>query len=732
MVSLYAATVFVGAALLFLVEPLFARMVLPLLGGSPAVWNTAMVFFQSALLAAYAYAHASTRWLGVRRQAAWHLLILLAPLAVLPIAIPQNWPSPTQGHPILWLFGLMFAAVGLPFFAAATTSPLIQKWFASTGHARATDPYFLYAASNAGSLLGLLSYPAWVESHLHLAGQSRWWMWGYGLLVMLTAACAACLWRSPRTSPASAPEPQPSVVAPQERIAGLRRLRWVWLSFVPSSLMLSVTVYLSSNVAVVPLLWVIPLAIYLVTFILAFASRQILPHMLLSRGLPLLLVSLVMIVNMRTSHPIGWLVLLHLATFFVAATLCHSELAADRPAEAGLTEFYLWISAGGALGGLFNALIAPVVFRSVIEYPLMLVAAASIGWKAADRGAVGGVIRDFIWAALLTLASAGAVLAVQATHLRTYAIVGASLFGVPALICYLFSRRPLRFALGIAGLLLIGGIYGVDKGRVLDAERSFFGVHRVEVDSNGRYHLLFNGQTLHGIQSLDPARRHEPLVYYERSGPIGQVLAVYGREPSENIAVVGLGAGTLACYAQPGQRWTYFEIDPTVLKLANDGRFFTYLRDSAAPARIVLGDARLSLVAEPDRQFDLLILDAYSSATIPVHLVTREALALYLRKLAPGGRLAFHISNVHLDLEPVLADLARDARVACLTREDATVSPQELASGKAASTWLVIARSEDELVTLARDSRWRPSRGRDRPVIWTDDYSSLMSILRWR
>jgi hypothetical protein len=732
MVLLYAATVFIGAALLFLVQPMFARLVLPLLGGSPAVWNTAMVFYQLALLAAYAYAHASTRWLGVRRQAAWHLLILLAPLAVLPIAIPPNWPPPTQGHPISWLLGLMLAVVGLPFFAVAGTSPLMQKWFASTGHRRAPDPYFLYAASNAGSLLGLLSYPAWVESHLHLSGQSRWWMWGYGLLVLLTAGCAASLWRSPRPPAAAAPALRPPVPAQPERIAGLRRLRWVWLSFVPSSLMLGVTAYLSSDVAVVPLLWVIPLAIYLITFILAFASRQILPRRLLLRVLPVLLVSLVMMLNMRASHTIGWLVLLHLATFFVAATLCHATLAEDRPSVARLTEFYLWISVGGAMGGLFNALIAPVVFRSVVEYPLMLAAAGLIGWNAGNRGAAGGVVRDFLWASLFTLATVGAVLAVHATHFKTSLFVGACLFGLPALICYLFSRQPLRFALGIAGLLLIGGLFDVQRGRVLHAERSFFGVHRVEVDSGGRYHLLFHGQTLHGMQSLEPARRHVPLVYYERSGPAGQVLSDYGMEDSENIAVVGLGAGTLACYAQPGQHWTFFEIDPTVLKLASDERFFTYLRDSAAPVRVVLGDARLSLAAEPDRQFDLLILDAYSSDAIPVHLVTREALALYLGKLAPGGRLLFHTSNIHLDLEPVLADLAGDARVACLTREDTAVSPQELSSGKAASTWLVMARSKADLGKLARDSRWRPSRGRDQPVIWTDDYSSLLSIFRWQ
>ena len=315
MVVLFVATVFIGAALLFFVEPMFARMVLPLLGGSPAVWNTAMLFYQLLLLAAYGYAHASTRWLGVRRQAAWHLLILLAPLAILPIAIPAGWPPPTPGHPISWLLGLMLAAVGLPFFAVAATSPLIQKWFASTGHRHAVDPYFLYAASNAGSMLALLSYPAWVESHLHVAQQSRWWVGGYGMFVVLTATCAVCIWRSPPESSITAPTPQPSVRALPDRLTGKRRLRWVWLSFVPSSLMLGVTTYLSSDVAVVPLLWVIPLAIYLLTFVLAFARHQILPRSLLSRVLPLLLVSLIMTLNMRTSQPIGGLMLLHLVTF---------------------------------------------------------------------------------------------------------------------------------------------------------------------------------------------------------------------------------------------------------------------------------------------------------------------------------------------------------------------------------------------------------------------------------
>jgi hypothetical protein len=524
----------------------------------------------------------------------------------------------------------------------------------------------------------------------------------------------------------------PPVSGLSDRLEGRRRIRWVLLAFVPSSLMLSVTTFLSSNVAVVPLMWVIPLAIYLLTFILAFARHQILSVRVLSRALPLFLAPLVMTLNMRASEPIGPLTLLHLAAFFIAAALCHTELAGDRPATAHLTEFYLWISVGGALGGLFNALVAPLVFHSVVEYPLMLVGACLVGWRAADRRAPGEMLMDCFWPAVLTLATAGALIAAHATPLADNAVVVIGLFGVPTLVCYLFSRRPLRFALGISGLLLLGGLYDTRHERALYATRSFFGVHRVEADSTGHYHLLFHGPILHGLQCLDPARLQEPLAYYARTGPIGQVMADYGGEPSEKVAVVGLGTGTLSCYAQPGQRWTYFEIDPTVLKIASDERFFTFLRDAAAPPRFVLGDARLSLASEPDRQIDLLILDAYSSDAIPVHLVTREALALYLQKLAPGGHLAFHISNTHLDLEPVLADLARDAHVACLTRADLALSSREFASGKAASVWVVMARRPDELAKLTQDPRWRPSRGHARPVVWTDAYSSLWSILRWR
>jgi hypothetical protein len=510
-----------------------------------------------------------------------------------------------------------------------------------------------------------------------------------------------------------------------------QQLRWVALAFVPSSLMLSVTTYLSSEVAAVPLLWILPLAIYLLTFILAFARRQVFPRPMLTRAFPLLLVPLVMSLNMQAAHPIGWLLLLHLATFAVAAMRCHAALAADRPAPTRLTAYYFWISAGGAMGGIFNAILAPLIFNSVAEYPLMLVAACLVGLES-GTGVARPQSRDWLWPVLLGLFATGLVLAVQLTSFRTDTTVAGLIFGVPALICYFFSRQPWRFALGVGALLLAGTFYQGEKGRVLHAERSFFGVHRVTLDPDGQYHLLVHGTTLHGMQSLAPGRGREALAYYYRTGPIGEVLAVYGQDARRHIGVVGLGVGSLAAYAQPGQAWTYFEIDPVVLKLARDDRFFTFLRDSPARMRVVLGDARLSLAAEPAGVFDVLVLDAYSSDAIPVHLLTREALRLYLGKLAPGGLVAFHISNQHLDLEPVLANLANDARLVALTRNDTVVPAQERALGKSPSIWLVMARRADDLAKLAGDPHWQPSRGNDRQAVWTDGYSSILSVFRWQ
>ncbi len=735
MLIVYTVTIFLSATLLFLVQPMFARMVLPLLGGAPAVWNTAMVFYQAALLAGYGYAHATSAWLGPRRQVALHAVVLLLPLLALPIGVPPGWTPPAQGSPIPWLLSVLAVAVGLPFFVVSTSAPLLQKWFTATGHRAAADPYFLYAASNLGSMLVLLSYPSLIEPYLRLGQQSGLWTAAYGLLVVLTLACAVFVWRSlaRRTVPAVAgasdgplPEAAPAPTA-------ARRLRWVLLSFVPSSLMLGVTTYLSTDIAAIPLLWVIPLAIYLLTFILVFARRPPLPHTLMVELLPIAMLPLVLVLASRATGPLALVLPVHPLALFVIAMVCHGELARDRPATGHLTEFYLWMSVGGVLGGAFTALLAPLLFTTVLEYPLTLVLGCLLVRR--PKAAASTPMQRVLDGALpiaLGLLGAGLVAIVQARDPEGARAHMGLVFGLLVLVCFAFSRRPVRFGLGIAAILVAAGVYRGEEGRLLYAERSFFGISRVTRDEPGGYHYLLHGTTLHGMQSLEPARRREPLAYFYRTGPLGQVFAAYGGPRlRQSVAVVGLGAGAIACHATPGQRWIFYEIDPVVERIARDDRYFTFLRDCVPGVRVVLGDARLSLVSAPPRDYDLLILDAYSSDSPPLHLITREALALYLDKLAAGGILVFNISNRHMDFEPVLANLARDASLAALVQDDAVVSDEEYERGKRPSEWVVMARQPADLAPLAADPRWRQARGDPALAAWTDDFSALIQTFKW-
>ncbi|KAB8146077.1 hypothetical protein F8S13_01255 [Chloroflexia bacterium SDU3-3] len=758
MLMLYAATMFLGATLLFMVQPMFARMVLPLLGGSPAVWNTAMLFYQVALLAGYGYAHLITRRLAARSQVLLHGALLLLPLVVLPLAVPAGWQPPTDTSPVWWLLGLLAVAVGLPFFVVSTTSPLLQAWFARTSHPLAADPYPLYAASNVGSMLALLAYPTLIEPALRLGDQSRIWAGGYVLLAGLTLACALVVWRGAGVvvPPADAPERDTSSRQP---ITMLRRARWVLLAFVPSSLMLSVTAYLSTNIAPVPLLWTIPLALYLLTFILLFGGRTI-PHQIIARALPILMLPLVFTLAAQATGPLLLLLPLHLLVFFVVAMVCHGQMALDRPEARHLTEFYLWMSVGGALGGVFNSLVAPLVFRTVLEYPLVLVLACMLNanlQRAAPQAAAAVSPRralpwrerlamvgrplfrlngiavsawDMILPLGLGLLTAVLVLGTQRLAFgATQAGVGV-MFGVPALLCFLLSRRPLRFALGVAAILLAAGLYVNTQGQLLHVERTFFGTHRVLLSQNGQFHQLAHGPTLHGTQSLDPARRDTPLSYYYASGPAGQLFGTLG-PTRRSVAVVGLGVGSLACYRQPGQAWTFYEIDAAVERIARDPQFFTFLADCAGDTPVRLGDARLTLGEASPQSYDLLVMDAYTSDSVPIHLLTREALAMYTSKLASGGVLAFHISNQFFDLHPVLSALADDAGLVALAQDDLAVSAEESAAGKHGSQWVVMARSVGDLGALADDPRWYRLQIPGAPL-WTDDYSSILGVLKLR
>ena len=517
-----------------------------------------------------------------------------------------------------------------------------------------------------------------------------------------------------------------------------RRWRWVMLAFVPTSLMVSVTTYISTDIAAIPLLWIIPLSLYLLSFIVAFASRPLVPPIVWVRALPIILLPLIVTIAARANHPLIILMPLHLLSLFVVAMACHGALAEDRPSTDFLTEFYLWISVGGVLGGAFNALLAPVIFRSVIEYPITLVLACWLGLRAESAASDDATkarrakILDFVLPALLGLITVAMILLLQKQGMETGPLFLALTFGVGALWAFGFSRRPLRFALAVGAIMTAGLTFYEDgtSGRVLLTERSFFGVHRVSLDPSGKFHQLVHGNTLHGLQNLEPARRDEPVSYYTLSGPIGDIFQQYSPR-ARSVGVVGLGAGAIAVYARPNQKWNFYEIDPVVSRIAGDLRYFSYLHDCKAPYDVVLGDGRLKLESVPDGQFDILILDAYSSDSLPIHLITREALHLYLRKISPRGILVFNISNRNFDIEPVLGNLARDIRIFGLNRVDGTISDAQAKQGKLSSQWVAMARDKSLLAPLQADSRWKPLRTRDEVGVWTDDYSSLLSVFNW-
>jgi len=735
---------FVSASLLFLVEPMMAKMALPLLGGSPAVWNTCLVFFQAVLLAGYLYAYASTKWLSRHAQIVLHICLALTPLAVLPLRIPVGWEPPVQSTPVLWILGMLSVAVGLPFFLLSSSTPMLQRWFSQSGHTSASDPYFLYAASNAGSLVGLLAYPLLLEPTLRLSAQSFLWSCGFAVFLALTVACGALVWREQPGATLVA-EFVP-VEAEGKKAVGWERLRWIALAFVPSSLMMGVTTALTSDVPAIPLFWVLPLALYLLSFVLVFAKRPPVSHEWLIRRLPFLILAALIPAVSKTKLPLLLLLLLYLVTLFAIALVCHGELARSRPKVSRLTEFYLFMSLGGVLGGIFNSLVAPLVFSTVVEFPLVLVFAAllrpPIDIKPETPARTAQLKRnDWLLPIALGVCMAAVIAALSHTGMRPGRPLDILLFGYSMVWCLSFGKRPLRFAAGVVALIAASSLYTGPFGHILHAERSFFGVSQVTNDPRGIFRLLFHGGTIHGVQSLNPPQSLEPLAYFTRSGPAGNIfhalqaktlLTSSGEQRKPNWAIVGLGAGAMACYLQPGESLTYYEIDPTVKRIASDPRYFTFLSQCAPTARIVLGDARLKLRNAADGSYDLIDLDAFSGDSIPMHLLTREALALYQRKLAPGGILAFQISNLYLQLGPTLGALARDAGLVCLIRDDTAVTQAQIDAGKFPSKWVVMARSRADLGTLATDPRWTPVNVPPGTQLWTDDYSNLLRVIKWK
>jgi hypothetical protein len=707
---------------------MIGRMILPLLGGSPAVWNTCMVFFQALLLGGYLYAHLLPSWLGERRHALLHAVFLLLPLICLPIALPRGSSPPDVSSPVLWLLGLLLLSIGLPFFVVATSSPLLQRWFAGLGHISSSDPYYLYSASNLGSLAALLGYPLLVEPLLPLAAQGRLWMTGYIAFLLLTAGCAVCFWK--RAAPVQIKKNSTASHPPAALAIGWKQsLRWLMLAFVPSSLMLSITTYLTTDIAAIPLLWVAPLALYLLTFVLAFARKEWISYQLLARWMPVVVLVLVLVLLSEATEPLILLVVLHLLGLFWISLLCHTTLARERPPSEQLTEFYLWLSIGGMLGGMFNAFLAPLLFSTPAEYPVMLVLACLLRPSPAQTFH----LLDIVLPVGLGLLATALIMSGLLFYVQPGPESIAWMFALPLVICYLFSKWPVRFGLGIGAILLAAVAYDGVYGRTLYRARSFFGIHRVTLDPTGSFRLLVHGDTVHGQQSVDPARAREPLSYYYRTGPIGQVFeSLRGDERLRKVGVVGLGTGALACYAEPEQSWTFYEIDPAVVAIARDSGQFTYLTGGPIKPAVVLGDARLKLARNRD-QYGLLIIDAFNSDAIPVHLLTREALQIYREHLSENGILAFHISSRYFDLEGELANLAGHAEppLVCLVQNDLAVEPREKQLGKAPSRWVVMAQGREALAKLIKQRMWHQARGRPDRAVWTDDYSNLLSVLKW-
>jgi SAM-dependent methyltransferase len=741
MAPLFSTTLFLSAWLLFLVQPMIARMVLPLLGGVPAVWNTCMVFFQALLLVGYAYAHWVSTRLSMPRQLATHCGLLTVSALTLPFGVSEQLIrslSP-EAPPWLWLLSVLCVVVGLPFFAVASTGPLLQKWYSQTGQAGG-DPYFLYSASNLGSLLALLAYPILLEPHLRLPEQSGFWAIGYVAMALCILCCGLKAWRACRSPRANENDREPVRQGAQPTPSGeimsrRQRVRWLAAAFVPSSLMLGVTSYIGTDIASIPLLWIVPLSIYLLSFVLVFSRRKLFPMSWLQWLLPTVALGVVFQILGRGTDPVWLVILIHLLLLFLAAMVCHGRLAAERPAARHLTEFYLWVSLGGVLGGVFNALLAPNLFRTVVEYPLAIVFAcllrpppAASGIKSTSRAL------DIGLPILLGVFTAGLAMLAPFAGLKSVILRNAVIVGLPAIVCFTFVDRPMRFGLGLAGILVGGWFYLGPHGKTLHVERNFFGIARVTLGEGARLRYLVHGNTLHGAQFVDPGRQCEPLAYYHRSGPLGDIFDCFQNHPaSPEVAVVGLGAGATACYAKPTQHWTFYEIDPAVIRIARNTNYFSYLpRCAQTEVRVIVGDARLRLKEAAPRSYGLIVLDAFSSDAIPVHLLTREALALYVSKLTDGGLLVFHISNRYLDLEPVLADLAGQAKLISRHWEDWNVSPEESANGKEESHWVVVARRESDLGQLSRKARWLPLEGRSPPQVWTDDFSNLLGVFKWR
>ncbi len=721
---LFTIAILTGSFLLFLVQPMVARMALPQLGGAPNVWNSAMLVYQALLLAGYAYAHAIGRF-PVARQVAIHIAVLLLAAFSLPIAL-ADIAAPAPGMEAVWVPWLFLLTVGPAFFAVSAQAPLIQRWYAA--HPGAGNPYPLYAASNLGSFAGLLTYPLLLEPSLPTSMQSAMWAAGYALLVVLVVAAALS-----RFTTASASVDASAQEEAAEPLGWRRIAMWLAFSAIPSGLMLSTTTYLTTDIMAMPLLWVIPLGIYLLSFSVAFSDKGRVAALIVMIAPVILLVDGA--VAMFTAGRADFVAAVaSLVLMFVIAVALHARLYADRPAASRLTQFYLVMSAGGVLGGLFAALLAPVLFDWTWEHPILILAAAALVPLDHWKPWLGRLIPDartqrMALAVVLTLVFVGGSW-IQKLGVETGWMGLAELFAFALIVALsiMLAAKRWSFVLAMAAVLLaFGGVRQISTSFTGDRARSYFGIYSAGPNEAGDM-VLLHGTTVHGLQLSEAGRRQEPTSYYVPPSGIGIAMAkapeLFG--PEARIGIVGLGVGTLACYRQEGQDWTFFEIDPLVYDFSQRG-VFSFMDDCAGDAPVLFGDARLELEEMPGDSFDLLAIDAFSSDAIPQHLLTREALEIYFNVLADDGVAMIHISNRFVDLRPVLARLARDKGYAAARRQ---FVPESDYTAATPSIWVALSRDPAQIEALTAGSEWR-DLGEPKGGTWTDEYASILPHLIW-
>ena len=755
----FSTTIFVSATLLFACQPVVARMILPVMGGAAAVWIVCSLCFQALVLAGYLYAHVVGSRLSTRSQVLLQLGLIGLALVVQPIAVDEALlVSLTAKSYSLGVLAVLLRSVGLPFFVLATTSPLVQRWFSELGE---KDPYHLYTASNAGSMLALLGYPFLIEPFLGLSAQSRALQAGYVAYAVLIALCAMTLMRAkkapdpavivaegtaeipPTVVDAAAASRPPEPASPSERWR--ERLLWIGLAFAPSSLLLGATNYVTTDIASVPLLWVVPLALYLGSFIVAFGKKQPLSESAMSRALALAVAVVAMSLAAELTGPAWLLVLLHMFQLFAAAVVCHRALALRRPHVSRLTEFYLLMSVGGVLGGIFNGLLAPVIFPDLYEYPLAI-ALVCLGRAALPNALAGAKAvasssrnREIAIGLGLGVVAIALVKVGDALHVEVN-VAFLVIYGTATLIAFAWSTRPLRYALAIGAVLLTAVAIGPGGRDIVYKERDFFGVLKVRRLEHDRFRVLVFGTTIHGAQKTDPAGRRDPVINFFPTGPAGDLLGpIPGKAGVDasllkprRMGIIGLGIGGLTAYARAGDTWHYYELNPTIVKIAKEHFTFLSTMPDGSSYDVEIGDARLRLREGPPARFDVLIMDAFSSDAIPVHLMTREAFAIYQRAMVPGGLLIAHISNRHMRLEPVVAALARDAGLRGITRLDGKVSEEESKAFKSASHWTAMSTSPEVLAEISvKHPGWRSLEAPVDQKVWTDDFADLLGAIKF-